>query len=115
LSTRQKRNSRLDRLILPAICLLLLGYFIYHALNGRYGVVELAKIDEKIATLEFSLAAISNERKALEQKVLLLHDGTLERDMLDEQARYTLNLLAPDEISIPRYTRTRADANGFDN
>ena len=30
----------------------------------------------------------------------LLHDGTLEKDMLDEQARRALNLSHADEITI---------------
>ena len=36
----------------------------------------------------------------LEQRVRLMHDGTLEKDMLDEQARRALNLSQADEITI---------------
>ena len=32
----------------------------------------------------------------------LLHDGTLEKDMLDEQARKALNFSQADEITIMR-------------
>ena len=38
----------------------------------------------------------------LEQRVQLLHDGSLEKDMLDEQARRALNLAHPDELVIYR-------------
>jgi cell division protein FtsB len=102
LSTRQKRNSRLGGLVAPAICVLLLGYFVYHGVSGRYGIEALAQIRDRIVSLEFALTAITAERKALESKVLLLHDGTLERDMLDEQARATLNLLRINEVSLSR-------------
>jgi cell division protein FtsB len=39
---------------------------------------------------------------ALERRVQLMHDGTLEKDMLDEQARKNLNLAQSDEIIIMR-------------
>ena len=38
----------------------------------------------------------------MERRVQLLHDGTLEKDMLDEQARRALNLSQADEIVIMR-------------
>ena len=40
------------------------------------------------------------QRVELERRVQLLHDGTLEKDMLDEQARRALNLSHADEITI---------------
>jgi cell division protein FtsB len=102
LSTRQKRNSKLDSFTIPAFCALLLCYFAYHAVNGRYGTLSMDKLDEEATHLEFELAALASERQKLNAQVLLLHDGTLERDMLDEVARYTLNVLAPDEVVILR-------------
>lgn len=102
MSTRQKRNSKLSSYAVPALCTLLLSYFIYHAINGRYGTDSLAKLGEEARHLEFELAALRSERIQLDARVLLLHDGTLERDMLDEVARNTLNLLAPGELAILR-------------
>lgn len=102
MSTRQKRNSKLSSYAVPAFCALLLSYFIYHAINGRYGTDSLAKLEDEARHLEFELAALTSERMQLDARVLLLHDGTLERDMLDEIARNTLNLLAPRELAILR-------------
>jgi cell division protein FtsB len=102
LSTRQKRNSKLGSFKIPVFCALLLSYFAYHALTGRYGTLSLARLDEEATHLEFELAALVSERQKLDAQVLLLHDGTLERDMLDEVARHTLNVLAPDEVVILR-------------
>ena len=39
---------------------------------------------------------------ALQQQVALLSDGTVERDMLDEQARRALNMAQPGELVILR-------------
>lgn len=87
---------------------MLLCYFVYHGLTGRYGTLSLTKLDEEATHLEFELAALVSERQKLDARVLLLHDGTLERDMLDEVARHTLNVIAPDEVVILR----KATRNG---
>ncbi|TIX07912.1 MAG: septum formation initiator family protein, partial [Mesorhizobium sp.] len=42
-----------------------------------------------------------------ERRVQLMHEGTLEKDMLDEQARKALNLSQPDEITIMLPSATR--------
>ena len=47
-------------------------------------------------------ARATARRLALEERVALMRDGTLERDMLDEQARRALNMSAADEITIMR-------------
>jgi len=71
-------------------------------MTGRFGMEALAKLDQETQRLEFELAGAVAQRQALEAKVLLLHDGTMERDMLDEQARYHLNMLRSDEVAIMR-------------
>ena len=100
MSTRQKRNGPIGGLILPTICLLLISYFTYHAITGNYGTQALDRLRDEAVHLEFELAGLKLEREKLESRVLLLHDGTLEADMLDERARHTLNLLAPNEVVL---------------
>jgi cell division protein FtsB len=102
LSTRQTRNSRMGRFILPALCLTLLSYFGYHAWSGRYGIESMHRLEDEAVRLEFELASIKLRRQALEAKVMLLREGSIERDMLDEQARGTLNVLRTDEVAILR-------------
>ena len=46
------------------------------------------------------LADLTQKREELERQVLLLSDGSLEKDMLDEIARYQLNVSREDEIVI---------------
>ena len=92
----------LGGLIVPAVCLAMLGYFLYHGITGRFGVQALSEMRETITRLEYELAAIIADRKALEERVMLLREGSLERDMLDEQARAMLNLFRADEVAILR-------------
>ena len=89
------------------LCVLLLAYFVHHAMTGRFGMEALTKLDQETQRLEFELAAVTAKREALEARVLLLHDGTMERDMLDEQARYHLNMIGPDEVAFMRPVRER--------
>lgn len=100
MSTRQKKRSRFSGLIVPAICSLLIAYFIYHALNGRYGVDALAHMREEATRLEYALTDVTLQRTKLAERVQLLRDGTIERDILDEQARLMLGLALPTEVVI---------------
>ena len=44
------------------------------------------------------LATLSERRQHLERKVMLLSDGAVEADMLDERARFLLNVAREDEV-----------------
>lgn len=100
MQTRQKRKSWLKPLIVPAITIPCLVYFAQQSQGGRYGVeaglVMQAELVRKAQVYEDLLT----ERKALEQRVKLLSDGTFERDMIDERARRALNMSNEDEITI---------------
>ena len=71
-------------------------------MSGRYGWENQQVLKETVIQLEYRYAALQIEREQLQNRVLLLKNGTIERDMLDEQARYHLNLLNHDEIVIMR-------------
>lgn len=105
MSTRQKRNSYRNRLILPVICAVLSCYFAYHSMIGRHGLESFEKTSERAIQLQYKLAALQEESSALKARVKLLMDGSIEYDMLDEQARYQLNLIQDDEIVIMRNNR----------
>ncbi|MGO6904352.1 septum formation initiator family protein, partial [Rhizobium ruizarguesonis] len=46
------------------------------------------------------LAILKAKREHLENQVALLSDGSLDKDMLDEKARYQLNMSRADEIVV---------------
>ena len=99
-STRQKKRSRLSGLLIPAICSLLVAYFIYHGMHGRYGVSALQEMDAEATRLQYALTDVSLQRKRLAERVQLLREGTIERDILDEQARHMLGVTAQNEVVI---------------
>jgi cell division protein FtsB len=103
--TRQYKRRRTGALIVPALAIVFLSYFGFHAWHGTFGIYASYQLEERKAGLEVRLAELKAERLDLEGRVLLLQDGTLEKDMLDEQARRALNLTKEDDITIIRQGR----------
>jgi cell division protein FtsB len=100
--TRHHKQRNTGRLIVPAITAAFLSYFGFHAFNGEYGIYSKYQLEARMAKLEGELETVRNQRIELERRVQLLHDGTLEKDMLDEQVRRALNVSHTDEITIMR-------------
>jgi len=100
--TRQHKQRNTGRLIVPGISALFLAYFGFHAYHGEFGIWSKYRYETAAAELQAELDTIKAKRMELERRVQLLHDGTLEKDMLDEQARRALNLSQADEIVIMR-------------
>ena len=100
--TRQHKQRNTGRLIVPAISALFLAYFGFHAYHGEFGIYSKYQLEDRAVELQARLDVVRAARMDLERRVQLLHDGTLEKDMLDEQARRALNLSQPDEITIMR-------------
>ena len=100
--TRQHKQRNTGRLILPGISALFLAYFGFHAYHGEFGIYSKYRFETRAAELQAKVDALHAQRVDLERRVQLLHDGTLEKDMLDEQARRALNLSHADEITIIR-------------
>jgi cell division protein FtsB len=98
--TRQHKKRNTGRLIVPAITTVFLAYFGFHAYHGEFGIYSRYGFEARTAELQAELDTVKAERIDLERRVQLLHDGTIEKDMLDEQARRALNLSHPDEITI---------------
>jgi cell division protein FtsB len=98
--TRHHKNRNTGRLIVPVISVLFLAYFGFHAYHGEFGIYSKYQLEAQAAELNGELARIKADRLQMERRVQLLHDGTLEKDMLDEQARRALNLSHADEITI---------------
>ncbi|WP_379070939.1 septum formation initiator family protein [Mesorhizobium sp. UC22_110] len=98
--TRQHKQTNTGRLIVPTLCAVVLCYFGYHAYHGAFGINSRAKLQEQVASLQAQLASVKERRMEIEQRVRLLHDGSIEKDMLDEQARRALNVTSANEVVI---------------
>lgn len=100
--TRQYKKRNTGIFIIPGLCVAFLAYFGFHAFQGEYGIYSKYRLEAETAALKLEHAALKRQRIALEQRVQLLHDGTLDKDMLDEQARKSLNVSNKNEVVIMR-------------
>ena len=100
--TRQHKKRRTGALIVPAVAAAVMSYFGYHAFHGEYGIYAKHRLQDRVAVVEVDLERVRGQRIELERRVALLQDGSLDKDMLDEYARHSLNLALPDEIVIMR-------------
>jgi cell division protein FtsB len=100
MATRQRKQSKVRPLLLPFFCLMVMGYFAYHAVEGDYGLFALGKLKEREALLESALATARAEREQMERHVSLMRPESLERDMIDERAREALNMADAKDLVI---------------
>lgn len=85
---------------MPLITVAFLSYFGYHSIHGDYGLIATEEFERQRITRMAELEELTEKRKALELQVSLLSGGSMEKDILDEKARYELNVSRADEIVI---------------
>jgi cell division protein FtsB len=93
-----KRNA--GNILIPVILLAMVGYFTYHLLNGERGLISLVQLNQQVEDARVTAQRFDGERKALEAQVALLRPEHIDPDMLDERARFTLNVGRIDEVVI---------------
>lgn len=98
--TKHHKKRKLGRFVMPLIAVAFLSYFGYHSIHGEFGLKATDKFDRQRIERQARLDELTEQRKTLEKEVALLSDGSLERDMLDEKARFGLNMSRADEIVI---------------
>lgn len=98
--TKHHKKRNFGRLVLPAITVAFVSYFGYHCIHGELGLIATERFEKQRVDRANDLAKLTEKRQALERQVQLLSDGSLDKDMLDETARYQLNVSKPDEIVI---------------
>lgn len=84
----------------PVLGVSLMCYFGYHLVQGERGLLAWLQLTQEIKLAKTRLAELDQQRTALDRRVSLLRPEHLDRDMLDERARATLNLAGPHEIVI---------------
>lgn len=105
--TRQHKQTNTGRFIVPALAVMFLSYFGFHAYHGEFGIYSKYRLEARAVELQAKLDTIRTQRLDVERRVQMLHDGSLEKDMLDEQARNALNMSHVDELTIMRPSERR--------
>lgn len=81
-------------------CAGLLGYFAWHAQEGRRGYKYHDKLAAEAQTLNDQLAVTDSQRLGLQQRVSLLRPESIDPDMLDEAARAQLELAGDNDVIV---------------
>lgn len=97
---RTEFPKRFQQVVGPIISITLLGYFVYHIIQGERGLLSWMRLKQKIEVSEQKLTNVQEEQSRIEQRVYLLRPDSLDRDMLEEQARKILNYARKDELII---------------
>jgi len=98
---KSRQFQRLSqKAIAPFLALSIIGYFIYHSIQGDRGILAWVQLQEQLANAVCQLNQIIEERKALEEIVQDLRPESMNRDLLDQQVRLQLGYAHPKEIII---------------
>lgn len=93
-------TRRLGAATATVFAIAVVGFFVWHTLQGSRGLIALGAIREQIALAEAELARLEAERARLEARVAGLRAERLDADALDERARLMLNLTGKDDLVI---------------
>ncbi len=91
-----------QKALAPFIVLSVMGYFIYHSLQGDRGILAWMQLQERLLHIQNQLQELTHVRQELEDKVRDLRPESINRDLLDQQVRLQLGYMRPDEILILR-------------
>jgi cell division protein FtsB len=95
------RKSVFDSLVL-VFCLLLYGYMGWHYFYGTRSIAVRSSIEIRQAALRQELEESVGKRLELESRVNLLRPENIDRDLLDEVARRTLNFVDSRELVLQK-------------
>lgn len=84
--------------IFAIVVIALTSYLTFAALQGEHGLFSLFRVQAEEGKLRDELAGLKADRAAIQNKTTRLSSGSLDLDLLDEQARKVLSLGRSDEI-----------------
>ena len=105
MQSRRTLMAYMRRAALPAVCILLIGYFVSHAIGGPTGVFAWKEYRAEHSALQKQAAASAEAKAAIERQVKLLDPRKVDPDLADELVRKNLNVVKPDEVIVSLDTK----------
>jgi cell division protein FtsB len=97
-------RTRARAILIPIVFYLVLGaasaWLVWGASQGDRGLAAKANDDAEAAALRVELAAIQSEHERWRRRVEAMRSEAVDRDLLDEEARATLDRVGKDEVVI---------------
>jgi cell division protein FtsB len=97
---RRGVRSIVVTLLLYLVSSAAVGYFLFHAQHGSRGLEARGSVQESLKAEEEELASLVGERKGWEQRLALMRDEAVDRDMLEERARSVLGRVHKNDVII---------------
>lgn len=104
----RRPKKRISQIFWSLIGALIVGYFLYHTIQGDRGWFAMLRMQHEVDVAESNLATLQKEREEYQHKTQLLRKESLDPDLLEEKSRELLNYSKPNEIIIltPREDET---------
>jgi|SRR5579872_5180652 len=99
-------RRRAPAIVWPLLGIAVTAYFVYHTFEGDRGLRAGREIAQQLFLAKQNLTTTEVERDALAHKVAGLDPAHVDPDLLDQQIRSTLDLVAPNEIVILKTGQT---------
>jgi cell division protein FtsB len=97
-------RTRARAILVPLAFYLVFGvasfYLVWGASKGDRGLEAKAAYDAQTAQLQRELSDLKQERARWERRVAGMRSESVDRDLLDEEARATLDRVGKDEVMI---------------
>ena len=96
----QELISRAKVVFPAAIFIMVIGYFMYHSIQGDKGIYSYIKLKHQLTLARAALDKTDLNKKALEIKVRGLRHTSLDLDLLEERAGAALNVMRSDNLLL---------------
>ena len=97
-------RSRARAILVPMFFYLVLGsasaYLVKNASRGQHGTEARVAFDRESAELKTQLASLQEDRERWRRRVDALRNESIDRDLLEQEARARLNRVTRDEVMI---------------
>ena len=76
------------------------SYFVWHAVHGNRGLLAKEEYSQQVAVLQGEYNRLKSDRQALERRIAMLRAESVERDILEEEARVQLGRVHRNDVVI---------------
>ncbi|MFA5989227.1 MAG: septum formation initiator family protein [Sphingomonas sp.] len=101
MASKTSIRSILRRAGPPAAGLIVMAFFGGYAVLGPNGVLAYGDYTRQLAKRRVEFAVLDRQRAVLKNHVALVDPRHADPDMVEEQVRRQINVMHPDEVSIP--------------
>jgi cell division protein FtsB len=97
-------RTRLRGILLPLLLYCVAGgigsYFVWHAINGERGLKTNEEYERSITLLQGEYAGTKAERLQWQHRIDLLRGESIDRDLLEEEARVLLDRVHKNDLVV---------------